>query len=118
MIMTAILITKSIKKELDWIFTSNKSINLLIKKLKSQEICNIYLKRPFVKIKISIFSNVLRLIWEYRKINWILVLILIFKKSDKKYWDNTIWSKDIENLVINKLSKISQEIKENEYNMY
>jgi hypothetical protein len=71
-----------------------------------------------VKIKVSIFNDTFRIIWEYRKINWLLVFILIFKKSNKKYWDNLIRSKDIEILTKNMLLKIKDDIVNKKYNIY
>lgn len=112
------MISETTLKELKNILKSSKIIDILIKKLKNKNIENIYLERPFVKIKVSLFDFNLRIIWEYRKINWILVLILIFKKSDKKYWNNLIWANQIENLTKNMLIKITKDIKEWKYNIY
>lgn len=113
-----IILPQIVEKELFKILISDKSIESLIKKIKTQDIEKIYLKRPFVKIKVSFFWLVLRIIWEYRKIDWVLVLILIFKKTDKKYWNNLVWSKEIENKIINLLPKIWEDMKNNNYKIY
>ena len=113
-----ILLPKIVEKDLLKLVLSKKSILILMEKIKKQNIEEIYLKRPFVKIKISIFWLTLRIIWEYRKMSWNLVLVLIIKKTNKKYWENLIWSKEIENKVINILPKISDDIKNNKYIIY
>lgn len=59
-----------------------------------------------------------RFIWEFTKVNWILTIILIFKKSDKKYWTNLIWSKEIEDLILNKLKHIQKDILNWDYKLY
>jgi len=116
--MFKILISETVKNELLSIFKSQKIIDILINKIKNKNIENIYLKRPFVKIKVSIFNDTFRIVWEYRKIKWTLVFILIFKKSNKKYWNNLTWSKEIENLTINMLSKIKEDILNKTYKIY
>ena len=113
-----IILPKTVEKDLFKILVSDKSIEWIINKIKTQDIEKIYLKRPFVKIKVSFFWLTLRIIWEYKKNNWILVLILIFKKTDKKYWDNLIWSKEIENKIINILPKIWEDMKNNNFKVY
>jgi len=113
-----VLVTKSIEKELYKILSSQKSIDFFINKLKKKNIENIYIKRPFVKIKVSVFWLALRIIGEYRKVEWRLVLILIVKKADKTYWSNLTWSKEIEHKVISILPKLSQDIKNLHYKIY
>ena len=113
-----ILLSKSIEKDFLKIIISKKSLKFLIEKIKKQNIESIYLKRPFVKIKISIFWLTLRIIGEYRKINWILILILIFKKNCKKNWENIFWSKDIDKKIKNTLKKISKDIQNKDFDIY
>lgn len=113
-----ILISKTVEKDIYKVFSSQNSINLLVKKVKAINIENIYLKRPFVKIKVSILSINFRIIWEFKKLNWILTLILLFKKSNKKYWTNLVWSDDIEKLVLNKLENIQKDIINWDYKLY
>lgn len=113
-----VLISKTVKKDISKIFSSKNSIHLLVKKIKNTNIENIYLKRPFVKIKISFLWINFRIIWEFKKINWILVFILLLKKSNKKYWDNLIWSDDIEKLILNRLESIQKDILNWEYEFY
>jgi hypothetical protein len=60
--MFKILITESVQKKLISIFKSQKIIDILIKKIKLVNIEDIYLKRPFVKIKVSIFNDTFRII--------------------------------------------------------
>jgi len=50
-----IILPQIVEKELFKILISDKSIESLIKKIKTQDIEKIYLKRPFVKIKVSFF---------------------------------------------------------------
>jgi hypothetical protein len=60
----------------------------------------------------------LRIVWEYRKIDWILVLILILKKTDKKYWNNLVWSKEVEDKIWTLLPKILKNLEDNNYKVY
>ncbi len=113
-----ILITHCVEKEFKKVLHSQKSVNFFIRKIKQTDIEELYLKRPFVKIKVSIFWLALRVVWEYRKIEWRLVLILILKKSDKHYWYNLTWSKEIEHKVISMLPKISTDLKNLHYKIY
>lgn len=113
-----IILPKTAEKDLFKMLISDKSIEELIEKIKLQNIEKIYLKRPFVKIKVSFFWLTFRIIWEYKKIDWFLVLILFFKKTNKKYWNNLIWSKEIESKIINILPKIWDDLEKNNFKIY
>ena len=113
-----ILLTQTVEKELIKTFSSQKSVDFFIKKIKENNQDTIYIQRPFVKIKVGVFWLSLRVVWEYRKVWGQLVIILIIKKSDKRYWNNLLWSKEIKQKVCWTLWKIAKDISLNNYKIY
>ena len=72
----------------------------LCKKIDLKELSNqikidskwiIYLKYPFVKVKLKLNSKAYRLIIYYKPDKEIIVCVNVFEKKDKKYWDNLNW---------------------------
>lgn len=57
-----ILVATGVGKELTKLFKSEKVISIFLEKLKHINPELIYLKRPYVKIKVSLFSTTFRII--------------------------------------------------------
>ena len=113
--MMKILICDIVQKELTKIFSSAKAQELFLDKLKLTSPEAIYLKRPYVKIKVRLFSSSLRIIANYSKRHNILVLLFVFKKSDKTFGDNVFWNKAYEQKIIKRNENINVEIKSKSY---
>lgn len=113
-----ILVSYTTEKELNKIINSDNAKIVFFNKLKNINPELIYLKRPYVKIKVSLFNIAFRIIWKFKKINWILVLIFVLKKVDKNFWENIIWNKRLENRIDFKLGKINEDIEKWNYKLY
>lgn len=113
-----ILLTETLEKDLSKIFSWDNAKIIFLNRLKEINPELIYLKRPYVKIKVSLFSISFRIIWKFQIINWILVLIFVLKKVDKTFWENIIWNKKLESKIDIRLSKINQDIENWNYKLY
>jgi len=113
-----ILVSNILSKELSKFFQSDKTLNIFLNKLKRQKPELIYLKRPYVKIKVSLFDISFRIIAKYDKNNDILVLIFVKNKTNKTFWENIFWNKDLEEKINFRIEKISDDIENNNYKLY
>lgn len=111
-----IIIANCVERDLNKLL-SKVEFFILLKKLKKTNVEGIYLKRPFVKIKISILKKVIRLIAEFKKEKWVLVLNLIFLKADKTFWENITWNKVEEKLLL-QLTKIDNDLRNLNFKIY
>ena len=113
-----ILVSETLEKDLNKIFNWENAKIIFLNKLKEINPELIYLKRPYVKIKVSLFNISFRIIWKFQIINWILVLIFVLKKIDKTFWENIIWNKTFESKIDIRLLKINQDIEKWSYKLY
>jgi len=80
-----VLVSATVEKEVYKIFSSHKLQELLFLKISEQKHNIIYIKRPYLKIKMKIFSSSLRIIARYFYEKDLLVIIFVLKKTDKNF---------------------------------
>ena len=110
-----IIITNTFKKEFISIFKSEYLIDGFCDKLKRSK--NIRLNFPLDKIKFSYVWIDIRgiiFIWIKNKI----LPIFIIKKSNKKYWNNLILNKEINEITKLKLKNCLDDIDNNDFKLY
>jgi len=90
-------------------------IDKFVGKLKNDfDAYRLYLKRPYIKIKVKLCNKWLRIVARYDEKSDNLLIVLVYNKSDKQYWYNLTWDK-VKNLIILKLRKIEKEIIAGDY---
>ena len=85
------IITKFFEKQ----FNKNVldlNIEEFISKIDTNSKNFIWLKNPFVKLKINSKNKTYRVIISYNSVDIIILFINIFDKKDKKYWENINWN--------------------------
>ncbi len=113
-----IIISNIVSKELSIFFKSDKTLNIFLDKLKNQNSKFLYLKRPYIKIKVSLFDISFRIIAKIDKNNQLLVLVFIKNKTNKLFWENIFWNKWLEQKINIRLNKISDDIELWNYKLY
>jgi len=110
-----IILTDSTKK--NFLKICNE-LDLLIKKIKSVLFKKgIYIKRPYLKIKINLCNKALRLVWKYEKDIWIFLLIVILEKKNKNLWENIRWDTINKTILLN-MQKIEKELNDWKYKVF
>ncbi len=112
-----IIITKTFLKDYKKI-CKNLDIEIFTKNILSiQNLEKMYLKRPILKLKIKISNIHIRLACKYIEDRLLLFPILIYKKSDKNYWNNLVWE-NVEEIINQQLIKIESDLQKWNYNVY
>ena len=97
-----VIITNSFLKRFKKEFRKNNFlISDLVNELKKEKL--ITLKIPLFKVKLKLNKISIRWIVLVNHKNYILPIFIVLKK-DKKYWENLILNKELQN-IIEKLSK-------------
>ena len=113
-----VLVSWTVEKEVFKIFSSLKLQEVLFTKISEQTHNIIYIKRPYIKIKLRIFSSSLRIVARYFPEEDLLILLFVLKKTDKNFWENIYWDKDTELRVIQRNERINSDIKKSNYKLY
>jgi len=93
-----IIITKYFEKY----FTKRSkdlTINELLKKINIESKNFIWFSDPYFKVKINSSNKTYRLIVSYDSLSNKILLINIFDKKDKKYWENISWELHKNNII-------------------
>ena len=107
-----IVISKTVLKELNSICND---VDWFVKKIKRGFVgYKIYLKRPYVKIKINLCNKGLRIVARYDDESDFLLIIFVFEKKDKIYGENLIWD-TISDRILIRLRKIEEELRKGDY---
>lgn len=116
-----ILITDSVNLDLLSIIKSEKNKKKFLLKIREKINLNwwknIFLKRPFIKIKVNFLNISFRIIAENNIENNFVVLMLFFKKSDKNFWENLVWSDELEKKIKNQMIKIQSDLLFDKYEL-
>lgn len=80
-----ILVSDTLKKDIEKLFHSENILSIFLAKISKVNPEKIYLKRPYVKIKITIFSYTLRVIARYIPENSLLIPLFILEKKNKRF---------------------------------
>ena len=110
-----IIITKTFLKDFNKLIKQEKSLELFIEKIKKYKLIN--LENNYKKYNINLFWIAIRWIILI-KIEKYQIPILIFKKSNKKYWMNLYLDTKIEKLLENQYLKIKEDIENNNFKIY
>jgi len=112
-----IIITKTFLKDYKKV-CKNINIEVFTKNIFSiQNLEAMYLKRPILKLRIKVSNIHIRLACKYIEDRFLLFPILIYKKSDKNYWENLIWN-NIEEVIQQQLIKIDSDLQSWNYTTY
>ena len=91
-----------------------KIISIINKEIIIHEI---YINRPFMKIKFNFCNKTIRLVVSKDEDALLIIPIFITDKNDKSYWYNMIW-KNIETKVLNIMENITKDINNQKYKVY
>ena len=112
-----IIITNTFKKNYIKYFKkqSNCSIVKICSIINKEALLNeLYLKRPFMKMKFNFCEKAIRLLVLKKENKKIIIPIFITDKNDKKYWYNMTWE-NIETKTKNILQNIYTDIENNNF---
>ena len=110
-----IIITGTFLKDFNKIVKQEKHLTLFVNKIKNNNLIN--LDNNYKKYKINLFWIAIRWIILIN-INKYQIPILIFKKSDKKYWMNLTLDKNITKILEIQYLKIKKDIENNNFIIY
>lgn len=109
-----IIITYFFEKQFKKI-SKDLEIEELYKKINIESKNFIWLIDPYFKIKIYSKTKSYRLLITYDKISKKILLINIFDKKDKKYWENISWTLHKEKIIEWRNKNISDILEEKYY---
>ena len=115
-----IIITNTFKKNYDKYFKkqSNCSITKICSIInKEATIHELYLNRPFMKLKFNFCDKAIRLLVMKKENKHIVIPIYITDKNDKKYWYNMTWD-SIKNKTKNIIKDIYFDIDNDNFENY
>ena len=116
-----ILITDSVKSDLLSIIKSENSKKKFLLKIKEKINWNwwknIFLKRPFIKIKVNFLNITFRIVAENNLENNLVILMLFFKKSDKNFWENLVWNPELEKKIKSRMVQIQSDLLSDRYEL-
>ena len=116
-----IIITNTFKenyKDFFWKEFKTCSIEKIISIINKEIIIHeMYINRPFIKIKFNFCNRAIRLLISKDEDALLIIPVFITDKNDKKYWYNMIW-KNIENKVLKIMENITEDILSKNYSVY
>jgi len=116
-----IIITDTFEKSYKKFFSKEYktcSIERIISIINKEIIIHeMYINRPFMKIKFNFCNKAIRLLVSKDEDALLVIPVFITDKNDKKYWYNMVWE-NIENKVLKIMEHITKDILNKNYNIY